>query len=79
MPAVSDSNMEGRVKKPVQNNKDRKFKKFGVPKRAWCRARMAKDPCEAFSSACYEGTQITGFRYTRLLNPVIQRMSALGH
>ena len=50
-----------------------------LPKLTWCRARMAKAPCEAVSTACYEGTQITGFRYTHLLNPVIQRMSALGH
>ncbi len=40
--------------------------------RAWCRARMAKASCEAVSAACYEGTKITGFRYTHLLNPVIQ-------
>ncbi|MCZ6496180.1 MAG: aldehyde dehydrogenase family protein [Alphaproteobacteria bacterium] len=46
--------------------------------RAWCRARMARPAREAVSAACYEGTQITGFRYTHLLNPVIQRMSASG-
>ncbi len=34
-------------------------------------ARMAKAACEAVSVACYEGTQITGFRYTHLLSPVI--------
>ncbi len=34
---------------------------------------------EAVSAACYEGTQIAGFRYTHLLNRLIQRMSDLGH
>ena len=47
--------------------------------RAWCRARMARPAREAVSAACYEGTQITDFRYTHLLNRVIQRMSAKGH
>ncbi len=35
-------------------------------------SHLTKAACEAVSAACYEGTQIPGFRYTHLLNPVIQ-------
>ncbi len=40
---------------------------------------MAKAACEAFSAACYEGTQITGYRYTlaESRNPLNVRFGSL--